>query len=77
MITQSKAIDKDRAEFFDFEDAEHFIREWAKVIQGGIDHIKETGFWVDESQPKAFTSYLEKTSYGISNPHIKIGDNGI
>ncbi len=76
LITLAKAIDDEMATYFDFEDAEDFINEWAKGVPGGMEALKEKGIWVDETVSKAFTPYLENTGFEINDPSIIIDESG-
>jgi thiosulfate reductase/polysulfide reductase chain A len=77
LISLAKAIDEDMAKYFDFENAEHFICEWAETVPGGLDHLKEHGIWIDESQTIGYTPYLKDTGYTISDPRVQITENGM
>jgi thiosulfate reductase/polysulfide reductase chain A len=76
LISLAKAIDEDMGKYFDFDDAEHFIRKWAEAVPGGLDYLKEAGIWVDKSQAIAYTPYLQKTDYSISDRRVTIDENG-
>jgi len=77
LINLAKAIDEEMAHYFDFENAEDFISEWADGVPGGLGDLKEKGIWVDKTRVKAFTPYLEKTGYELNDPSIIIDENGI
>lgn len=77
LISLAKAIDEDMARYFAFDDAEHFIREWAEAVPGGLEYLKKAGVWVDERQAAAYTPYLQKTDYSILDPRVKIDESGI
>ena len=63
-ITLAKSIDEEMAQYFPFEDAEHFIREWAKAVPGGLEYLQKEGIWVDsrpyEPPSPTFRFHLEQ-----------------
>ncbi|UOF89045.1 molybdopterin-dependent oxidoreductase [Fodinisporobacter ferrooxydans] len=77
LIAIGKAVDEEMARFFPYENAEEFIREWAKAVPGGLDELKKTGVWVDENQPRHFRPYLQETGHRIGDPGIEVLKNGL
>jgi thiosulfate reductase/polysulfide reductase chain A len=76
LIALAKAIDDDMKEYFSFDHAEDFIRQWAEAIPEGLDGLKKSGIWVDESQAKAYTPYLQDSGYTMTDKRVRIGENG-
>jgi thiosulfate reductase/polysulfide reductase chain A len=76
LIALAHATDEEMAKYFAYDNAEHFIREWAEAIPGGLNRLKETGIWEDKSRPAAYMTYLQET-YSISDSRVNIDDKGI
>jgi anaerobic selenocysteine-containing dehydrogenase len=65
------------AAYFQFDNAEHFIRQWAGAIPGGLDELRKSGIWIDDSQPRKYQPYLQDTGYTLDDPRIQIGQDGL
>lgn len=77
LIALAKEMDTDMATYFDFDNAEQFIRQWAEAVPGGLDQLQTVGIWVDESKGKAYTPYLDVLPFDAADSRIQIADDGL
>lgn len=77
LISLAKQIDTDMASYFQFDNAEHFIRQWAAAVPGGLDQLRQTGIWVDAGKQRQYQPFLRDTGYSLDDPHIYIGEDGL
>lgn len=77
LIDLAKNIDSEMAQYFPFDNAEQFIKDWAEPVPGGLEQLKREGIWVDEREPIIYGPFLADTGYDPADRRIWMDETGI